>query len=81
MSEQLVFVGIFLVFLGILLIVVGSISGVEKGKIEFGFGGFIGPIPFGWASDPRMLKWVILFSLAVLIIFLILVFTNYSKMI
>jgi len=59
---------------------VGSIFGAEKGKVEVGFGGFIGPIPFGWASNPRMLKWVILISVVAMVLFLILIVKNHSMM-
>ena len=65
--KQLVTIGIFFIFLGFLFAVLGSLfqeSGKETGKTKtaggFGgtkiaFGGFIGPIPFGWANDRRLL--------------------------
>ena len=66
MSDQLIFFGIIFIFIGILLLMLGSLSG-ENGKVEFGVGGFIGPVPFGWASSPRMLKWVMIISIAVMV--------------
>lgn len=73
MSEELVTLGIVLMFIAMLLIIVGSILGSENGerKVEVGVGGFIGPIPFGWASSPGMLKFVILISLIAMISFLL----------
>ncbi|MCD6477900.1 MAG: DUF131 domain-containing protein [Candidatus Aenigmarchaeota archaeon] len=74
--QDLIILGVVLLFIAIILIIVGFVLSAEKegGKIEFGFGGFIGPIPFGWASDPKMLKWIILFSLVGVIIFFVSIF-------
>lgn len=71
MQEKLFLLGIILIFLGVFITIISSLlSGSDK--IEYGFGGFIGPIPFGWASNKRMLYSVMTFSLIVLILFLIL---------
>lgn len=60
--KNLVGVGIFFIFLGFLLVAVGSLfqdagktktaSGPSGTKVAIG--GFIGPIPFGWANDKRL---------------------------
>lgn len=69
MQEKIFFIGIALIFLGIFLTVISAlISG--KGKVEYGFGGFIGPIPFGWASNREMLYIIIAISLIMIILFL-----------
>jgi len=70
------FLGVVVLFIGIILIVLGSVLGTEKGKVEVGFGGFIGPIPFGWASDPKMLKWIILASVVFFVGFILLFVLN-----
>ena len=57
--------GILLIFVGFVFLFIGS-SG--KGDMKVGVGGFIGPIPFGWANDPEMLKWVIALT-AIAIVF------------
>ena len=57
--------GILLVFIGFILLFIGSMG---KGDLKVGVGGFIGPIPFGWANDPEMLKWVIALT-AIAIVF------------
>lgn len=69
MSENLIVIGFVLLFIAILLIIVGMIG---SGKVEtkFGFGGFIGPFPFGFANDPKMLWFVIIISIILLILFL-----------
>jgi len=55
-------IGIIIVFLGVLLILIGSFFG-GKEETKFGFGGFIGPIPFGFANDPRILVVVLIVAL------------------
>jgi len=66
--ENLIVIGIILLFAGIMLIIVGSISSAKN--VKFGFGGFIGPIPFGFANDPRLLWIVIIVTIVFLIIFI-----------
>lgn len=68
MAENLVLIGIVLLFIAITLIVIGSLG---SKNIKVGIGGFIGPIPFGWANDPKMLPWIILLTAIVAIIFLV----------
>ncbi len=69
MSENLILVGFALLFVAIILIIVGVSSG--KTEAKFGFGGFFGPIPFGFANDPRMLWLVILISAVLLLLFIL----------
>jgi uncharacterized membrane protein len=74
MEEQLILIGFFIVFVGIVLIIVGSILTATKSKqtkVEWGFGGFIGPIPFGAASREDILKVIMIISLLFFILFLI----------
>ena len=73
MSQELVMAGFVLLIVAVILIITGSLLGAEKsGKVEWSVGGFIGPIPFGWASSPEMLKWTMLVSV-LLVVFLALV--------
>jgi uncharacterized membrane protein len=65
--ENLIIIGLVLLFVGIILIVVGSFSSTKN--VKFGFGGFIGPIPFGFANDPRLLWIVIIVTIVLLIVF------------
>lgn len=67
MAQELVTLGIILLFVAIILIFAGSITS-GKSDVKFGFGGFIGPIPFGFANDPRML-WIILVIMGALLAF------------
>lgn len=74
MAQELIFMGILLIFIGMLLVILGSILAAGKGEAKIAVGGFIGPIPFGWANDPRMLKWIIAVSAVIAIIFLLMLF-------
>ncbi|MBI4176058.1 MAG: DUF131 domain-containing protein [Candidatus Aenigmarchaeota archaeon] len=57
MSDFLVPAGITVVLLGIMLIVIGTLASGQKSEsnVHFGVGGFIGPIPFGFANSREML--------------------------
>lgn len=70
MSQTLVLIGIAVVFIGIVLIIVGSMLGAKESRARFGFGGFIGPIPFGFASDKPMLYIVIALAIVLLVLYL-----------
>ena len=64
MNQFLVLIGIVLIFIGILAIFLGSFAGKE-GKVEWGIGGFIGPVPVGFASSKPMM-YIIIALLAIL---------------
>ncbi len=68
MSDTLMFFGFLLIIIGIILL---SFSAGEK---KIAVGGFIGPIPFGFANDPQMLKlvWIIVIIMAIIFIALLL---------
>ncbi len=67
MQEKLFLIGIGLIFLGIFITIIASfLSG--SGKVEYGVGGFIGPIPFGWASNKNMLYVIIGLTLILFIL-------------
>jgi uncharacterized membrane protein len=75
--DQLVGVGFAVVFLGIILIVIGSLIGSGEGKTKIAIGGFIGPVPFGFANDSRLLYVVIA---AAMIVFIISIFMATQKL-
>ncbi len=66
----LVFAGMIVIFIGIALILIGSLSGGE-GRAKFAVGGFIGPIPFGFANDKGLMYLVIAISLIMLLVFIL----------
>jgi len=53
MQEKLLLIGIIFIFLGVLLTIISAFMGSKK--VDFAFGGFIGPIPFGWATNEKAL--------------------------
>ncbi len=74
MSQEIIFAGIVLIFLGFLLVLIGSLLACGRGETKVAVGGFIGPIPFGWANDPKMLKWIMIVSVVIAIVFLVMMF-------
>jgi len=75
MEERLILIGFLLIFVGIIILFFGSLLSAFKSKetkVEWGFGGFIGPIPFGVASREDILKLIIIISLIFFLLFLIL---------
>ena len=66
--ENLALIGFIVVIIGIILILIGAIQG---GNAKVGIGGFIGPFPFGFANDPRMLQIIIALTLIIAVIFIL----------
>jgi len=74
MEEQLIFIGFLVVFVGIIIIFIGSFLSASKpkeSKFEWGVGGFIGPIPFGFGNNPKMVYLIMIVSLILFILFFI----------
>lgn len=67
--EKLVLIGFVIILIGILFILIGSLT-TSKTSVKYAFGGFIGPIPFGFFNDKKI--FYILIGLMVL--FLVLFF-------
>lgn len=67
MSSHLLAISIILLFVAITLIIIGS----SGSKAKVAVGGFIGPLPFGFGNDPELVKWVIIVSVIVAIVFII----------
>lgn len=70
--EQLIPIGILIIFIGFVVVITGLIllTLKSKGKTEYGFGGFIGPIPFGFATRKEFLYLIIGLSIVLIIVFL-----------
>lgn len=60
---NLIQAGFVFVLIGIVLLTLGALFS-NKGKADVAFGGIIGFIPFGFASDPKM--FLVLIALLVL---------------
>jgi len=59
MKEYLPSLGFLLIFAGIAVVVISSFLGAGAKNTKFAVGGFLGPLPFGFANSPGMLKLVI----------------------
>ena len=67
MKMDLVTIGFILLAAGTLFIILGS------GSAKFAVGGFIGPVPFGFGSDPQLTKLAVLVSAIAVIFFVVLI--------
>ena len=66
--SNLIPLGFALIFIGLLLIMAGSIN---KGDVHWGIGGFIGPIPFGFANSRNALYTVAAISVIAFLVLLV----------
>lgn len=66
--EQFVTIGVIVILIGFAIVFIGSFLGSDKSDAKFAVGGFIGPIPFGFANDQRMLYAVIAVAMAIFVI-------------
>jgi len=71
-AENIVQIGFLVVLLGFALIVLGGFVKSKEKKIDWAFGGFIGPFVFGFASREDWLKFIIIVSIIFLFIFVFL---------
>jgi len=73
MSQHLITIGIVLIFIGFSLVFIGSLLSSQKSgsKVEWGVGGFIGPIPFGFASSKNMFYITLALVVTFFVIFLL----------
>ncbi len=74
MRESIVPIGLFLIFLGFIIIFIGSLIQTtdSKSNVKVAVGGFIGFLPFGFASDKQAYYILLVFMLLSLIIWFIL---------
>ncbi|RLJ09584.1 MAG: TIGR00304 family protein [Candidatus Aenigmatarchaeota archaeon] len=70
MDERIIILGVLVIFIGMFLIIAGSLVG-KQGRVEWGIGGFIGPIPFGFATNKNMLYGIVAVSLIMLAVYLL----------
>ncbi len=72
MSQFFLYLGLVFVAIGILIIILFAVGKSGEGKAEVGVGGFIGFIPFGFATSKSTLYVAISLSIVCLAIFLVL---------
>ena len=71
MSQFFFFLGMAFIAIGVLIIMLFTMGKAGEGKAEVGVGGFIGFLPFGFATSKGMLYLVITLSLVMAAVFLI----------
>lgn len=72
MNQVLISAGIVLIGIGFVLVFVGSfLQAKGESKVEWGFGGFIGPIPIGFGSSKKMVYFAVALAVVMLILFLL----------
>ena len=56
MKHNLIAIGLAFILIGFALVFFGALFSSSNSKVAVG--GFLGPIPFGFANDKRLLYWV-----------------------
>ncbi|HIJ98456.1 TPA: DUF131 domain-containing protein [archaeon] len=80
MGQDLVAIGFAVVLIGFILIIAGALLSGGAKNTKVAVGGFIGPIPFGFANDPKMLKVIMIITITFFALFLIVpLITRYFK--
>lgn len=74
-QEDLMKIGIGLIVIGFLAIVIGSLFSKEKADVKYSFVGFIGPFPFGFGNDKRLM----VFSLILAIVIFVLLYLFFKR--
>ena len=74
MKANIVFlIGFVLLFLGIIFIIVSSfLQGDKNTKTNVAVGGFIGPIPFGFFSNKKMLVPFLIIMTCLVVVYFVL---------
>jgi len=79
-AEKLVVISLAIIFIGIILLVISSMIAAQqqsqskdnKSGIDVGFGGFIGPIPFGFFSSKKAFwMWLAIAAAAIAIVWIL----------
>lgn len=68
-SHVLFLLGFGLILAGVIVLLAAALLSA-KGEAKVAVGGFIGPLPFGFANDPRLLWLVLAIAVAMVFIFL-----------
>ena len=54
-SDSLTLIGLALIFIGFVLVVISVLLKTKNAKTEFGFVGFIGPIPIAFGTSKEII--------------------------
>ena len=78
--EQFIALGILLIIIGFAIVFFGTFFGAKQGNssTKVAFGGFIGPIPFGFGNDKNLVWFVTILSLAIFLVWILFSFRNFK---
>ena len=68
-AADIVSIGFLIVIIGIILIVVGGLVNAQESKGGVAVGGFIGPIPFGFATNPTLFLVILAVTVVIAVLF------------
>ena len=66
---KIISIGFFAIVIGLILIVVGSLVDAQENRAGVAVGGFIGPIPFGFATNPVLFMAILAVTVIIAIVF------------
>ena len=68
--EQIISLGILLMVIGFIIVFFGVLKGSKEAssKTKIAFGGFIGPIPFGFGNDKNLVWFAAILSIVLFLI-------------
>ena len=66
--KELITVGLVIILVGIAIVFLGALQAKDT---KIAFGGFIGPIPFGFINDKKMLPVLVGFLLLAIIFYML----------
>ena len=80
MEKFWIFLSFVMVFIGLMLIIIiGLVGGEDRTEADVAVGGFVGPVPFGFASSPGMLKFLIVMLAVMFAIVILPILMKYPK--
>lgn len=73
--HNLLFIGMIFVIIGVILIIISSVG---NSNAKIGVGGFIGPFAFGFGNGPELVKWVIVASIVIAVLFVVIALRQFG---
>lgn len=70
MKLNLINLGILIIFIGILISIIGSLFSQDS-KTKVAVAGFIGPIPFGFGNDKKLVIAAMVISVIIAVLFIV----------
>lgn len=68
-QQQIIPIGLFFIIVGFFIIFFGSIFLGQKSDAKYSFVGFVGPFPFGFGNDKKLLFYTLLVGVVLIVFF------------